>query len=216
MSERQTDRQTKSSRWQFTAYKDQWSLFETMPPGIAEWGWQREICPDTNREHYQGYLRLAQQQRFAWLAKNLPGVHVEVARNWQALIAYSKKEDTRAPGSTPEHHTNSIPNHYQYADDVGKRVCEHMLRENMDFVKTPLENYLTMIDMVVKDDVASGKRYAAHIGANPAWLAMWKKYAKQFIFSFIGINATTREEGCPQAQGREGEGSQDSHSQVSS
>ena len=68
-----TDRQTdKSSRWGFTAYEDQYHLLEKMPPGIAEWGWQAEICPETNRPHRQGYLRLQSQQRFAWLKRYSP------------------------------------------------------------------------------------------------------------------------------------------------
>jgi len=97
----QTDRQTdKSSRWAFTAYEEQWGLFTTIHPGIAEWGWNTEICPETNRQHYQGYLRLTSQQRFAWLRKLLPGVHLEIAKNWEALKQYCAKEETRVPGTT--------------------------------------------------------------------------------------------------------------------
>lgn len=197
--ERQTDRQTKSSRWSFTAYKDQWSLFEQMPPGIAEWGWQREVCPETNREHYQGYLRLSQQQRFAWLAKLLPGIHIEVARNWQALIAYCKKEDTRVPGSTPEHHTNSIPNHYQYADEVAKKYLAIYGKDDSDFwvwrnipttkeyARTNLISVSDRVDAIISADILAGKRYAAFIERNPNWEAVWKKWFKQFILSHDSI-----------------------------
>lgn len=89
----------KSSRWAFTAYEQQWELFATMPPLIAEWGWQEELCPETNRKHYQGYLRTVRQTRFAALKKVLPGVHLEVAKNWDALVNYCKKETTAVAGS---------------------------------------------------------------------------------------------------------------------
>lgn len=189
MSKGQTDRQTKSSRWQFTAYQDQWALFEAMPPGIAEWGWQREICPETNREHYQGFLRLAQQQRFAWLAKLLPGVHLEVARNWQALIAYCKKEDTRVSGTQPVHHTNSIPTHFQYAEQVAIKIARS-IPHGRSINELSNERLQQLIDDIVKQDISDGKRYAAWIASNPQWKAMWKPYGRVFIISFISINAT--------------------------
>lgn len=184
----QTDRQAKSSRWSFTAYKDQWSLFETIPPGIAEWGWQREICPETNREHYQGFLRLTQQQRFAWVAKKLPGVHVEVARNWAALIAYCKKEDTRVSGTKPVHHTNSIPTHFQYAEHVAATIAGSIPDGKCIYYLTH-ERMLQLIEDIVKHDIAAGKRYAAWIASNPQWKAMWKPFGRQFIMSFHNINA---------------------------
>jgi len=95
-----TDRRTdKSTRWQFTAYEDQWNLFVTMPEQIAEWGWQTEECPTTGRKHYQGYLRTHGQFRLAGLRKILPGVHLEVALKWEALVNYCKKINTAVEGT---------------------------------------------------------------------------------------------------------------------
>jgi len=97
MSKSQTDRQTdKSTRWQFTAYEDQWSLFNDIESHtiVAEWGWQTEVCPTTQRKHYQGYLRTHGQVRFTALRKEFPGVHLEVANNWNALVNYCRKTDT--------------------------------------------------------------------------------------------------------------------------
>lgn len=82
----------RSSRWQFTAYEAQWNLFQgTLPTIVAEVGWQTEKCPETGRLHYQGFIRTTSQQRFTALKKVYPGVHLEVARNWDALVAYCKK-----------------------------------------------------------------------------------------------------------------------------
>jgi len=96
MGDRQTD---KTSRWAFTAYQGQYALFTTVNPLIAEMGWQKEICPDTQREHYQGFIRTTRQVRFAQLAKIFPGVHIEPAKNWDALLNYCRKSDTAIQGS---------------------------------------------------------------------------------------------------------------------
>jgi len=186
-----TDRQTdKSSRWSFTAYEEQYGLFNTMPPGIAEWGWNAEICPETNRPHRQGYLRLQSQQRFAWLKKILPGVHIEVAKNWDALVNYCKKEDTRAPGTIPVHQTNSIPNHYQYAETVARQYVELYGLEDLDDCQwepvkgTRIISIMDRLDTIVNTDITEGRRYAAWITTNPAWTVMWKNKAKPFLRSF--------------------------------
>jgi len=93
-------RQEKTSRWAFTAYQEQWHLFASViNPLIAEIGWQTEICPDTQREHYQGYIRTIRQVRFAQIQKIFPKVHLEPALNWDALLNYCKKPDSAVPGT---------------------------------------------------------------------------------------------------------------------
>jgi len=89
----------KSTRWAFTAFESQWPLFNSIPSIVAEWGWQTEEAADTKRLHYQGYLRTTRQVRMSQLKKALPGVHLELARNWSALQNYCKKSETALPGS---------------------------------------------------------------------------------------------------------------------
>jgi len=89
----------KSTRWQFTAYESQWPLFNSIPSLVAEWGWQTEKAPTTERLHYQGHLRTTRQVRVSQLIKLFPGVHFEIARNWQALKNYDKKSDTAVDGT---------------------------------------------------------------------------------------------------------------------
>lgn len=101
------DSTVKTTRWSFTAYEQQYSLLEKMPDLVAEWGWQDEICPETDRHHRQGFIRTYTQQRFSALRKVLPGVHIEPAKNWAALIEYCKKADTRDPEGTQVHQTNA-------------------------------------------------------------------------------------------------------------
>jgi len=96
--ERQTD---KSTRWQFTAQSGQFPYFINQPPNdlIAEWGFQEEIAPDKGTHHLQGYLRTKRQVRLSQLRTIYPGVHFEIAKNWNALKNYSKKEETAVPGT---------------------------------------------------------------------------------------------------------------------
>jgi len=96
----ETDRQTdKTTRWAFTAYEEQWDLFKVIPDIVKEWGWQTEVCPETKRKHYQGYLLTRTQQRFSAIRKLLPGVHIEAARNWSALLNYCKKAESAIEGT---------------------------------------------------------------------------------------------------------------------
>jgi len=167
----------KSSRWQFTAYEGQYGLLESMPPGVAEWGWQDEICPTTQRAHRQGYFRLSQQQRFAWVRKTFPGIRVEVARNWDALVNYCKKEETRAPGAVPVHQVNNIPNKFVYADEIADRIafmtlCTMEAQEDIG---------RDMVDKLVQKDIASGRKGVMWIGCDPNWTTMWNKYFDQMI-----------------------------------
>jgi len=203
-----TDRQTdKSSRWAFTAYEEQWHLFNTMPPGIAEWGWNAEVCPKTNRKHYQGYLRLTAQQRFAWLKKILPGVHIEISRNWEALKLYCQKDETRIEGTRPKHEVSSFMTIYQYVDSVAERIAKVLKATGQKIEETPKAQRIQYVDDLVRQDICEGKRYAGHIATNPQWVTLWNKYSYEYIFSFTNINATrTSETQGTQDSPREGQG----------
>lgn len=96
------DRQTdKSTRFAFTAYEANWPQFRDMPPNdlIAEWGWQEEVCPETNRHHLQGYIRTKRQVRLTQLISIYKGVHFEIARNWNACKNYCYKSQSAVPGT---------------------------------------------------------------------------------------------------------------------
>lgn len=91
----------KSTRWAFTAYEGQYAILDAIRECgnelIAEIGWQDEICPETQNHHRQGYVRTVRQVRFAQLSTILKGIHLEKAKNWEALINYCKKTETRDP-----------------------------------------------------------------------------------------------------------------------
>ena len=124
--------------------------------------------------------------------KIFPGVHIEVAKNWDALVNYCKKEETRAPGSIPVHQVNSIPTHFQYAETVAQQYVELYGLEDLDdcewdpplVTRTKLISIMARLDAIVNKDITEGRRYAAWITTNPAWTVMWKSKCKPFLRSF--------------------------------
>lgn len=204
-----TDRQTdkpdgtlKGTRFQFTAYEGQWSMFKTMPPTIAEWGWQQEVCPETQRPHYQGYLRTKQQVRLSQLWKQLPGVHIELARNWAALTNYSVKLETAVPG-TQVHEVSQTHNIYtlslsiaqalplvsalkeQYEDER-ERVRLAAPRGQLPAYETyyvdSWESYLLrQVDLEVRTRIRDGNLEYVWTATNPMWISMWKKYGEDYL-----------------------------------
>lgn len=99
MASSQVQKTDKTTRWAFTAYENQWHLFEVMNDKIAQWGWQIEVCPKTQNKHYQGYMRTKTQQRHKAMKEMFPGVHLEFARNWIALLKYCEKSETAVEGT---------------------------------------------------------------------------------------------------------------------
>lgn len=89
----------KSTRWSFTAYEGQYPCLDSIAKDghelIAEIGWQDEVCPDTQRKHRQGYVRTVRQVMRKQLSGVLRDTHLEIAKNWQALINYCRKAESR-------------------------------------------------------------------------------------------------------------------------
>lgn len=59
---------------------------------------QREICPETLQEHWQGLIRFRKKQRFKSVHAMEPTWHWEKCKNINRSKAYCSKEDTRKPG----------------------------------------------------------------------------------------------------------------------
>lgn len=80
-------------------YEQHFHYLESMPEIVAEWGGQKEQCPTTGNIHVQGYFRTKRQCRFSQVQKVFPGVHIEVARDWNKAKNYCKKSETAIEGS---------------------------------------------------------------------------------------------------------------------
>lgn len=63
---------------------------------------QQEVCPDTGKIHWQGYIQLEKPQRLTALQKLLPGAHWLPAKgSSEQNFIYCTKLDTRRPGHEP-------------------------------------------------------------------------------------------------------------------
>lgn len=141
-----------------------------MPPIVAEWGWQDEVCPTSGKLHKQGYIRTYQQQRFAAMKKAFPGVHLEIARDWNKLLNYCKKTDTAVEGTTVRE-TNDIPSLFTYSTELAKRLAKH---------PTKINSSEDVFD-VVADDIME-REGIEWIATNPQFITTWKKYWRQMIY----------------------------------
>lgn len=66
--------------------------------------YQREVCPATQREHWQGYAEFPTRRTIRTIQEQLgcPGAHIEKRRGTaQQAAEYANKDATRKPGSEP-------------------------------------------------------------------------------------------------------------------
>lgn len=172
---------TRSSRWSFTAFEAQWPLFANMPPVVKDAGWQIEVAPETGKRHYQGYLLTSSTQRFAAMRKLFPGVHLEVAKNWQALVAYCKKKETAVPGSQVEYHSTFM-NKFQFMDYLCARIVNQCVNHTqMDF--DVLERLLIRIG---NEYVLEGNTYAAWIMSDPNFITTFRRSGRALLMAADG------------------------------
>lgn len=93
----------KYSRWSVTVFEEQYSVIEEAARdsrNFKEVAWQDEIAPDTGRKHRQGYCVTQTPTRFNSIKKLLPGIHVEPAKNFNALKKYCSKLESRDPAGS--------------------------------------------------------------------------------------------------------------------
>lgn len=190
----ETDRQTdKSTRWAMTVYEAQWPLLEKMPEIIAEWGWQDEKCPDTDRVHRQGYFRTHRQVRFSQVRAILPGVHIEVAKNWNALLQYCKKVDSSL-GNQVHQVSNNVPMtmaeslialaKYHWTDEIISKKKEHefnnynKILDNQELYKS---EYWMCVNKFLEE---SDKDNAIGLFTNNQMLLAWTRTRRHWISRF--------------------------------
>jgi len=93
----------KSQRWAFTAFEQHYDIVDAVSKDkelVKMLKFQDEVCPDTGRKHRQGCILTQRPVRFSKLRAALPGVHIEQAKNWTALLAYCEKNETRDPSGS--------------------------------------------------------------------------------------------------------------------
>ncbi len=91
----------KSRNFAITIFDPSWIRPSSLPAGLVYLCGQQELCPTSNKVHWQLYARTINNVRFGSVKKylNCPSAHVEIARNAAAARSYCFKSETRH--STP-------------------------------------------------------------------------------------------------------------------
>jgi hypothetical protein len=188
ISKGKTDRQTdRTTRWAFTAYEGQWSYFNDInvySDVIAEWGYQEEVCPETKRRHYQGYIRTHRQHRLSAMIKLLSGVHIEIARDWKALLNYCKKAESAIEGTqvkaVSDYEHWSMPdlfiNMAGYAIDYFEIYRRLLVVDKLSIKQVKDAEYWYCVNRIIKDDE---KRIAMF--ATPQVRTLWLNTRETWI-----------------------------------
>jgi len=105
------DRQTdKSTWWSITTFDEgeqEWLKKGEFPGFVEKVHGGMEMCPTSNRLHFQGAVQCKAQQRFSAIKTMLPKAHIEAAIHREALRKYCMKEETAVGEKTVI--TNSTP-----------------------------------------------------------------------------------------------------------
>lgn len=97
------ERDVRCRAWCFTSFEADPPLFDVANMDYLVY--QREVCPDTGREHWQSFVVFKKRARLA-RAKRETGCatgHFEVSRAKDLTVAaaYCKKQESRKPGTEP-------------------------------------------------------------------------------------------------------------------
>ena len=179
-----TDR---SNCWSITIFDESYSTAK-LPAGWEIKG-QKEMCPKTNKEHYQGMLTTP-QVRFTAVKKVFPLAHIEKARKPTALAQYVKKEDTRLC-SIPDR-KSQIPTLWDYSEKIAHiwndesftSYCSDFEEHASlaDKTKTDIDDLaLRYVDSLISDEIRNGSFGIEFIAINPMFRSAWKKFWRPMV-----------------------------------
>lgn len=117
--------------WCFTSFESATPDFSN--ESTSYYLYQRELCPNTLREHWQGCVKFANARNFNGLRKRWPLWHWEPARNWAAAKKYCSKLDSRISDPV-EFGTDSVPAwQSQSPTDLWESSADWMLRNHRGY-----------------------------------------------------------------------------------
>jgi len=101
----QTDRQTdKAIHWNTAVFDvdDNWAKLNTLPDFVKEIHKQKEVCPTTNREHFQIHVVCHRQVRLTQMTGWISKSHWKPVRGAEYIansLKYTKKSESAVPGT---------------------------------------------------------------------------------------------------------------------
>lgn len=88
-----------AKHWCLTVFDNEEAAWlNSAPVNCLYWSYQQEVCPGTDRVHWQVYLGFEKKMTFVALKKIFPTAHVEVAMKPSKAFAYALKEESRLEG----------------------------------------------------------------------------------------------------------------------
>lgn len=146
--------------WCFTAYNDPNAVDFDEVRTLRYVVFQHEVCPDTGRDHWQGYMEFTVPKRMNEVKDILQDrtVHLEQRRGTrEEARAYCMKEESRAPGEEP----------VEYGTWTGKN---ERARTDLNAAKTIIKSCKTWAEVLANDEitttVARHKNWAREIFDN--------------------------------------------------
>ena len=205
----------KTTRWAFTAYEHQYSIIDNIDKSIVSWiDYQDEICPDTQRKHRQGCFTTHRQHYYKGepkppgiqprpcpnesLRKYFPGIHVEPAWKWEALVNYCKKKDSRdlsgghvtksyaeyAPAKIQDVMTDLAKIYLELTSIIALSGCKLVMPADLG------EQYWYLVSEYMKRD----NHHLAGLLMQPGPLTLWKKTKSVWVERAISITPAPSEQ----------------------
>lgn len=118
--------------WCFTSYRDPDPIYEKIQYMV----YQKEMCPSTKREHWQGYVEFKEKVSMKTIKRIFDDetLHLEVRKgNQKQAIDYCTKKDTRI----------SDPVHYGMVKNQGHR-------KDLDEIYDDIEEGMTAREILVR------------------------------------------------------------------
>lgn len=146
----------------FTIFDMEWNITKGMEEEIDYMVYQHEICPETKRSHYQGYIEIKKKKGIKGVQTILGNkCHVEARKGTQAeAIAYCTKTESRKQGTEPIH--------FGQPRQQGERV-------DLNEIKDSIVQGATSVDEIVLEDPETYHQYGRTLSKIED-LVMRKKY----------------------------------------
>lgn len=164
-------REAPKVNWCFTDFGGAEDEFPSIDPREVKYlVAQKEVCPDTGRIHWQGYIQVVKKQRLSTVRKLLPGAHFEAARgSVEDNIAYCTKLESRVPGTEPviigePSHSGQRNDLHKLQEDVktGKRKLALLEEHAMTIARYP--KFLAMLQGLFRPEPLPDREVVLLIG----------------------------------------------------
>jgi len=183
----QTDRQTdKATHWKSAIFDSgegftgQWALLDTLPPFVKTVHKQEEICPETQRHHFQVHVVCNRQVRLTQLTgwiKHTKWFAVLGEQHIKNSINYTSKKESAVPGT---HQVVQGEKYFQLHE-----IMETLARyaEPVTSVKDQLDIYPDCMNgwkWITRRLIIQDRTWANRL-SNPTLRRMWNDWGSLFI-----------------------------------